>query len=320
MLTGAGVAAELIFVAQPTGGTTRTSLGTVTVSVDDSLGNRILTDHSKVALAVETPAGVTIGGSPVAFAKNGLATFKNVKLTTAGTYALIATDGALAPAVSQSFVVQAAATQLVISKQPVGGTSGSVFTVQFKLEDAAGNVVTTDNTPVSLKIATGVKTGKLSGVTTVTAVGGVATFSNVSLPKAGSYSLMGVDQGLKSVATNVFAMAVGAAARLRIVSVAGTSSASGALKSGAVGPVTVDVVDAFGNVVTTDTSTVTLVLNTTLSTETKLGTVTQAQTATATAAGGVAVFSALTAEPTGWYQCVVTDGSLSGDERLLFVR
>ncbi len=156
--------------------------------------------------------------------------------------------------------------------------------------------------------------------TTVTAVNGVATFSGVSLPKAGSYSLMGVDQGLKSVATNLFTMAVGAAARLRIAAVAGTGSANGALKHGAVGPVTVDVVDAFGNIVTTDVSTVTLVLNTTLSTETTLGTVTQAQTATATAAGGVAVFSALTAEPTGWYQCVVTDGSLKGDERLLFVR
>ncbi len=35
---------------------------------------------------------------------------------------------------------------------------------------------------------------------------------------------------------------------------------------------------------------------------------------------GVAVFSALTTEPTGWYQCVVTDGSLRGDQRLLFVR
>ncbi len=314
-------AAELVFAQQPAGGTTHSTVGTIIVAVDDALGNRVMTDRSKVALSIQTgPDGAVMTGGRVAFAKKGFAVFNNVVLPMAGTYELIATDGALAPAVSQSFVVTAAATKLVMTRQPTGGTSGSALTVQFKLEDANNQVVTTDNSAVTLKILSGPRGGKLVGTVTVTASNGVATLSSASLPKAGSYEVYGVDGNLRSTPSAGFVMAVGAAAKLQIVGVAKVGSASGALKHGAVGPVTVDVEDAFGNVVTTDTSTVTLVLNTTLSTETKLGTVTQAQTGTASAVKGVAVFSALTTEPTGWYSCLVTDGGLRGDQRLLFVR
>ena len=59
------------------------------------------------------------------------------------------------------------------------------------VEDPFGNIVLTDSSTVSLSIASG--PGSLSGTVTATASSGVATFSDVILDTAGSYTLAATD-------------------------------------------------------------------------------------------------------------------------------
>ena len=84
------------------------------------------------------------------------------------------------------------------------------------------------------------------------AVNGVATFSNLSIDKAGSgYVLTASDGTLSSAASNSFNIHFGAAAKLAFGQQP-TSATAGANISPAV---TVFVLDATGNNVTSDTST-----------------------------------------------------------------
>jgi len=83
------------------------------------------------------------------------------------------------------------ATQLVWGTQPGGGATGQNLSPQptVKLEDAFGNVITTaggDAVTVSLTTPGG---ATLGGTRTVTLVNGVATFTNLSVDTAGTYTL-----------------------------------------------------------------------------------------------------------------------------------
>ncbi|MFL6468800.1 MAG: hypothetical protein ACJ72Z_12650, partial [Pyrinomonadaceae bacterium] len=63
--------------------------------------------------------------------------------------------------------------------------------VRVRVEDSAGNLITSSNRDVSLAIGSNPGGGTLSGTTTVAAVGGIATFNNLSIDKAGNgYTLV----------------------------------------------------------------------------------------------------------------------------------
>src|SRR5258705_11193273 len=81
----------------------------------------------------------------------------------------------------------AVGSQLVILTQPSAtATAGVAFSQQpvVRVEDALGNLETADNTTVvTASIASG--GGTLQGTVTATAVGGVATFTNLRRDVAG---------------------------------------------------------------------------------------------------------------------------------------
>ena len=82
--------------------------------------------------------------------------------------------------------------------------AGSTITppVTVAVEDANGNVVTTDNSSVTLAIGSGsTGAGTLGGTLTVAAVNGVATFSNLSISAAGTYTLQATDTDNGTVLT-----------------------------------------------------------------------------------------------------------------------
>ena len=129
-------------------------------------------------------------------ASGGIATFGNVKLNTAGNYTLTASDGALNGATSSSFTVSpAAASKVVYGVQPSSATAGVADSpsITVEVEDQFGNIVTTDSSNVTLTVASG--PGSASGTLTVAASRGVATFGNVKLNTAGSYTLTASDGG-----------------------------------------------------------------------------------------------------------------------------
>ncbi len=84
----------------------------------------------------------------------------------------------------------------------------------MKVEDALGNVVTTDTSTVTLTLSSGTFEGG-SSTATVAASGGVATFGGLKIDAAGSYTLSATDGSLTPAgASNSFTISIGAADKL----------------------------------------------------------------------------------------------------------
>ena len=135
-----------------------------------------------------------LSGTVTVAASSGIATFSNIKLDAAGNYTLTASDGALTTATSNSFTVSAAAaSKLAYSVQPSNVTAGVADSpsIVVDVEDQFGNIVTTDSSNVTLSVAGG--PAAMSGTVTVAASSGIATFSNIKLDAAGSYTLTASD-------------------------------------------------------------------------------------------------------------------------------
>ncbi|HEY1921342.1 MAG TPA: Ig-like domain repeat protein, partial [Tepidisphaeraceae bacterium] len=190
-------------------------------------------------------------------------------------------------------------TQLIFSQQPTNRTAGADFSpaITVQIEDADGNVVAADDSNVTLSVSSG--PGALTGTATVTAVNGIATFSNLALDTSGTYTLTASDDNLAGITSNSFTVSPAAASQLVIIHQP-TTVIAGATISPAV---TVDIEDQFGNLITTNTSMVTLAVNTGPG---LLG----GNTAVA-AVNGVATFGNLSLGTAGAYTLKATDGSLA---------
>ena len=95
----------------------------------------------------------------------------------------------LSPAVAGMAASAAAPPHLVITQQPASIGSGKSFTLVVKVEDAAGNVVTTVNSTATLTLASGPATGAFKGTHTMKFVKGAAHIANLSLIGKGVYAL-----------------------------------------------------------------------------------------------------------------------------------
>ena len=160
--------------------------------VEDAFGNVVTSDNSSVTIAVASGPGGFTGGSTISVAAvNGVATFSNLVLNTAGSYTLSVSDGGLAGANTGNLTVSpAAASQLVLQQSPTTGTAGQALgTVQLVVEDAFGNVVTSDSSTVTIAVASGPGGFTAGSTISVAAVNGVATFGNLVLDTAGSGQL-----------------------------------------------------------------------------------------------------------------------------------
>jgi uncharacterized repeat protein (TIGR03803 family) len=304
LTTTGDTATQLGFTQQPATGVVG-SLGTISVVVRDANGAVVTTDNSAVTLQIaSSTTGGALGGTLTVDAVNGIATFGDITLPTAGTYTLEATDGSLTAATTASFTLTSTAlpaTQLAFVASPASGAAGGLGTISVAVRDANGDVVTTDNSAVTLQIASGTTGAALSGTTTVNAVNGIATFSGLSLATGGTYTLEATDGSLTAATTAAFQLTVPAPTATQLVITA--QPLSGA--AGTLGTISVEVHDSTGALLTSDNSTVTLQiasgpagakLNGTLST---------------TVVNGVATFSGLSIEAAGTYTLEATDGSLT---------
>src|SRR5581483_379844 len=95
--------------------------------------------------------------------------------------------------------------------------SGAAITVKVSVEDASGNVVTTDTSTVTLSLSGGTVGATLGGTKSVAAVAGVATFSNLTVDKVGSgYTLGATDSTLTAASSSAFKITAGAATSLTL--------------------------------------------------------------------------------------------------------
>jgi hypothetical protein len=100
------------------------------------------------------------------------------------------------------------ASTLLFLQQPTGTTPGAVISpaVTVELLDKYGNVETGDNTDqVSLALGSNPSSATLSGATTVTVAGGIATFNNLTVSAAGTgYTLVATSGTLPSATSTGF--------------------------------------------------------------------------------------------------------------------
>ena len=302
-----GPAAQLAFTTQPSDSTGGTAFETQpVVSVEDAVGNVVTGDTSSVTLAITTPGGASLSctANPET-ADAGVATFAGCNIDLAGTYTLTATDDTLDSATSSSLAISVGEpTQVAFTTQPEGADGGDPFATQpvVSVEDAGGNVVTSDTSAVALAITTPGGATLSCTANPTTAVAGVATFAGCSIDVAGTYTLTATDDTLDSATSSSLAISVGPAAQLAFS--AQPSAATGGTPFE--GQPAVSVEDAVGNVVTSDTSAVTLAITT------PGGATLSCAANPTTAVAGVATFSGCSIDVAGTYTLSASDGSLTG--------
>jgi hypothetical protein len=253
---------QLAFLLQPSGAPAGTAISpAVQVEVRDAAGARVNTASTTVTLAIGTnPNTGTLAGTATVDAVNGVATFPGLAIDKVGTgYTLVASAGSLTAATSAPFNISpGAAARVAIIVQPTNAVAGAAFSpaIEVEVRDAGGARVTTANNAVTLTIGTNSGNGTLLGTTTVSAVNGVATFSSVSLDKAGTgYTLRATAGSLANDSSAGFNITPGAASRVTFV-----TQPDSVVEGNSVFGTVVHVTDDYGNRVAGTTNDVTLTL------------------------------------------------------------
>jgi hypothetical protein len=308
----AGTASQLVLTVEPsaTVASGAALLQQPVVKLEDAGGNVITGNSSTVTATVTTNAGTITNNTAAISATTGLATFVGLTLKElVGTYSITFSGPTLTSAVSTNVnVTTGVATQLVVTTQPSAVDASGAVLAQVpvvKVEDSAGNVVTSDVSTVTAKITAG---GVSVTAPARAAVAGVATFSGLALNAlVGPYTLTFTDGTLTPAVSGSIAVAAGAASQLVITTHPSASAATGVVL--AQQPV-VKVEDSGGNVVT---SVVTGTVTAAISTGTG-GTLSGGTTAAITA--GVATFSGLilTGVPGTNYTLSFSGDSLSAND------
>src|SRR6478609_1798752 len=173
--------------------------------------------------AINLVSGVTTNITATVTAKDGRTVSANVVWTAddasivsvalgsitgvkVGTTNVTARAGTVSASVAVT-VTPGPAFQLGLRTQPIGGTIGGALTAQpvVEIRDAAGNLVSTASTTVTAALASG--GGTLSGVTTVSTTGGVATFTDLGIAgAAGARTLTFTASNLVGATSNQFTM------------------------------------------------------------------------------------------------------------------
>ena len=275
------------------------------VTVEDSSGNAVVTDSSTVTLSIKSGTGTSgavlsgCSGSEV----SGVVTFTGCAINLAGAnYQLIASDGALSPDTSSAFnITQPPATQLVFTTSPTGGITNTAFAVQpvVTVEDASGNPVTSDHSTVTLTLNSG--STQVPGCSQSESAG-VVTFSGCQIASSGTYTILAKDGTLTPARSGSFNI-TGPASKV-VFKTSPQDGAPGVVFS--TQPV-VWVEDSSNNIVTTDSSTVSLAIASGTGTS---GAVLSGCSGSNTS--GVVTFSGCSIDKAGAnYQLKATDGSLS---------
>jgi len=239
-----------------------------------------------VTFAVASGGG-SVGTATVVTDNAGLAQTSWKLGSTVGTQTVTASAGTLAgsPVTYTATARSLAAVKLAVTAQPANGTAGATLaTVTIVAQTASGDTASAFTGAVTLTLAGGTSGATLGGTTTVNAVGGVATFSNLTVSRSGtSYSLVASSSGLTNATTNSFDIAAGVAGKLVF-----TSQPSSSTAGVSVGALAVTATDQFGNTVTGFTGLVTLAI------ASNPGAATIGGTTSANAVAGVATFGSVT--------------------------
>jgi hypothetical protein len=214
-----GGAGRLQFSTQPAATSAGESISPpVRVTVLDASGQPDTSYHGVVSLTLASnPSGAELLGNMSTTVENGVATFDNLRISQPGEgYMLRAEAPERAPVASARFnVVGRPAVDLEFVEQPTATEANLTITppVRVAAVDEDGDVADYSGM-ITLRIDANPAGGALSGTLTVAAVGGVATFADLSIDRPGSgYRLEALAPGLDEGVSSVFSI-TGRATRL----------------------------------------------------------------------------------------------------------
>ncbi len=291
---------QLGLSTQPSGAPTGTIFPTQPVVQVRDVNGGTVAGASNSVTATLVGAGGTLSGTTTVLANNGVATFTDLKVSGIGTYTITFSSGALTPVTSAPITITALpATKLSIQTQPSGAVTGSVFGTQpvVQVQDVTSGVVAGATNAVTAQL-NGVG-GTLSGTTTVAAVNGVATFTDLKVTGSGSYTITFSSGVLTSATSSSITITPLPATQLTI----GTAPAGAATGAALATQPVVQVRDAANGVVNGAVDAVTATLNG------AGGTLTG--TTTVNAVNGVATFTNLAVTGVGTYTLTFTSGALT---------
>lgn len=186
-----GPSTQVALSVQPANSVSGSNLGTQpVVQIRDASGT-VSTSSTASVTATLNGSGATLSGTTTVNAVNGAASFTNLRVNGSGAHTITFASSGLTPMTSSSFTVTQTASSLSLGTQPGGAVTGAALSVQpvVRVLDAAGmvDVAFTGQVAASLTSVSG--TGTLGGTTTVTAAAGVATFTNLAITGAGTFTL-----------------------------------------------------------------------------------------------------------------------------------
>ncbi len=179
----------------------------VTVAVEDASGNIQTGSSDTVTLALAS-SNSTLAGTVTTAAVAGIATFSNLSIKDAGRYTLRATDTSTTStnsATSSSFNITGGKLVFQTAPSPTQ-TAGDPLApaVIVKLVNSKNQLITSeDGTTVTLSPIGFTADNPITGNTAALS-GGMATFSDVVLAKAGFYQLQATDGGDAEATTAKF--------------------------------------------------------------------------------------------------------------------
>jgi hypothetical protein len=316
-----GPATSLVFTQQPPASVTagQTFSPAVAVTARDQFGNTATGFTSTVNLAIGNnppPGGGVLDGTTSVAAVAGVATFSAIDIDEARNgFTLVASSGALNVTSNPFNVVPGPTTQLAFTVQPpASAVAGAALAppIQVSARDANGNLTPAFTQTVTITIGNNPGGSTLSGNATVAAVGGIATFNNLSLNKTQTaYTLIAARAGLISDESTPFTITHAVANHLAF-----TGQPSNAVANVAIAPpIQVTVRDAFDNTATSYSGNVNLAIGT----NPPPGTGALDGPVTVAPVAGVATFPSVDIdEAATGYTLTANSGSLAGATSSLF--
>ncbi len=257
--------AQLGFIAQPgnSAGGGAIPTGTpekpaVQVAIQDAYGNTVPTARDTITLALGNNVGPgTLSGTLTVATSAGVASFSRLYIDKVGAGYTLAATSAAGHTGSESApfdVLVGPAFALAFRQQPTTAVAGQAIApaVAVAVVDAGGNTVPTATNTVSITLGNRPAPGTLRGTTPRNAADGIATFDDLWINKVGSgYTLRAAAADLRGAVSDAFDITPAAPASLAFLQQP-TGTVAGEPMTPAV---TAEIRDAFGNRVTSATTT-----------------------------------------------------------------
>ena len=163
----------------------------LTVAAEDVFGNVVTSFNGSVTLVLaNNPGGGALGGTTTVTAVQGIATFAGLTISMTSTdYTLQATSTGLTSTTTGPLNVTPPATQLVVTTEPPTSViAGGDFGLTVSVDDAHRQPGAQLQRQCDHRLGERPQRQLPRRRLTVTAVDGVATFTGLSLDKAGDYT------------------------------------------------------------------------------------------------------------------------------------